>query len=74
LAKFENNAGQQQLNERSEIVVAAIGGATHAQGLGVKAIVRFMIALDRLQPMLARESQPRSRFWQNWKTAQAKSN
>jgi len=70
---MEKSAGQEQLNERCEIVVAAIGGATHAKGRGVKAILGFMDALDRLQPMPARESHPRSRFWQNWKSAQVRS-
>ena len=32
LAKLENSAGQEQLNERGGIVVAAIRGATHAHG------------------------------------------
>jgi len=70
---LENSVGQEQLNERGETVVAAIGGATHAKGQSEKAMLGFMDALDRLQPMPARESQPRSLFWQNSKSAQARS-
>ena len=39
MEKNENSAGREQLNERGEIVVAAIGGATHARGRVVKAVL-----------------------------------
>ena len=38
-AKLEISAGHEHLNEQGETVVAAIGGATHARGRGVKAVL-----------------------------------
>jgi hypothetical protein len=38
-AKLEFSAGQEHLNDQGETVVAAIGGATHARGRGVKAVL-----------------------------------
>jgi hypothetical protein len=36
---LEINAVEEHLNEQGETVVAAIGGATHARGRGMKAVL-----------------------------------